>query len=251
LLSTLGKWHVPEIDAAFKVRAQQNPANWNYQFALVQGGDVAAADALMRALAKETSPSGYVKLNLEAALAECGRLDPAVWQQHLGDAFRRQPSSIAPTVLDSFSVAGPKIGSKFLQELLTSSIPLYEQFVDGMAAQAKGAREGDTVAANRFPKAPPTDFIKGAARLLSEWEVKESVPILEQILLTAQKESRPNVYLIEALGLALYRLDPDNWRNKLVSAGVPAYHVDRIPGIAKLRPIPAEFLPKQVKLKAR
>ena len=242
---------MPEIDQAFRQKAASSPEMWGYALALVHAGDASAPITLERRLAKESRPIGDVVFDLEAALAGCGRLDPAVWQQHLGDAFRRQPSSIAPSVLTSISVAGPSVGSKFLQELLTISIPLYEQFVDGMAAQAKGVREGDTVAANRFPKAPPTDFIKGAARLLSEWEVKDSVPILEQMLVTVQKESRPNVYLIEALGLALYRLDPDNWRNKLVSAGVPAYHVDRIPGIAKLRPIPAEFLPKQVKLKAR
>ena len=46
-------------------------------------------------------------------------------------------------------------------------------------------------------------------------------------------------------------LDPTNWRETLLNAGVPEYHVDRLPALAKLRPIPAEYLPKQVNLKAR
>ena len=250
-LTILGRWHVPEIDQILKQQAGSNPENWGYALALVQGGDASASGPLERRLAKESRPVGDVVYELEAALAGCGRLDPAVWQQHLGDAFRKQPGSIASSVLTSFTIAGPTVGSKFLQELLASTVPLYEQFLNGMEAQAKGARELDSKATNLFPKNPPTDFMKGAAQLLGQWGIKESVPVLEQILVTVQKESRPNVYLNEALGLALYRLDRENWRNTLLDAGVPPYHVDRIPGLANLRPLPAEYLPKQVNLKAR
>ena len=91
----------------------------------------------------------------------------------------------------------------------------------------------------------------GAAQLLAQWDAKEAVPTLQQVLTTVQKGNRADVYLNEALGLALYKLDPVNWRDTLLTAGVPQYHVDRIPELAKLRPIPAEYLPKQVNLKQR
>ena len=105
--------------------------------------------------------------------------------------------------------------------------------------------------ANKFPKEPPTAFIKGASQLLAEWEAKEAVPTLQQVLTTVQKGNRADVYVNEALGLALYKLDPVSWRDTLLNAGIPPYHVDRIPELAKLRPIPPAYLPKQVNLKAR
>ncbi len=141
--------------------------------------------------------------------------------------------------------------SRRLPNSMPAVIPLHEAYLDGMELQAKGIREHDPALSNKFPKPSPYEFIMGTAQLLAQWDAKEAVPTLQQVLTTVQKGNRSDVYLNQALGLALYKLDPANWRDTLLNAGVPQYHVDRIPELAKLRPIPPEYLPKQVNLKQR
>ena len=251
LLLAMGRWDAPDIEGVLRQQYSLNPRNWSYPFALAQRGDIESSEPLAKELAKVRRPVGDLVHDLEASLARNGGLEPSVWQQHLADAFRKQPDTLSRTVLTSFDIAGSQVGGKYLQEMLASTIPLHEQYLEGMELQAKGIREHDAALANKFPKPSPYEFIKGAAQLLAQWDAKEAVPTLQQVLTTVQKGNRSDVYLNQALGLALYKLDPANWRDTLLNAGVSQYHVDRIPELAKLRPIPPEYMPKQVNLKQR
>lgn len=251
LLLAMGQWRDSSISEVLRQESLRYPLRWSYSIAMSQEGSISSVELITKRLAQEKRPGGEVVHNLEATLARNGSLDPSVWQQHLSDAFRKQPDSLSRTVLTSFAIAGSQVGGKYLQQMLASTIPLHEAYLDGMELHAKGIREKIPELANKFPKPSPYEFIMGAAQLLAQWEAKEAVPTLQQVLTTVQKGNRADVYVNEALGLALYKLDPVNWRDTLLSAGIPPYHVDRIPELAKLRPIPAEYLPKQVNLKAR
>lgn len=166
-------------------------------------------------------------------------------------AWANHRSLSEAAIIHYFDAAGPAVAKGMAEQCLKASIPLHEAYVAGMESQAKGIREKIPELANKFPKPPPSEFIMGAAQLLAQWDAKEAVPTLQQVLTTVQQGGRANVYVNEALGLALYKLDPANWRETLLNAGIPPYHVDRIPALAKLRPIPPAYLPKQVNLKAR
>ncbi|GDY21460.1 hypothetical protein LBMAG56_28070 [Verrucomicrobiota bacterium] len=250
LLLTLGTWNDSDVAALLRQQYQLKPQSWGLALALAQAGDPDAVSHLIQTLATHKS-LGYLALTVEATLVKYQGLEGEIWKTHMQEMFKKSPRDGVSTILPAFEVAGPQIGAKSLQEMLASTIPLHEEFLAGMELQAKRVRENDPLAFQWFPKDPPTDFMKGAAQLLGQWGVKEAVPTLEQVLVTVQKDNRADVFLNEALGLALYRLDPEHWRETLLNAGVPTYHVNRIPPLAKLRPIPSEYLPKQVNLKAR
>lgn len=246
----LGAWNDPLINTMLRQQYELAPKNWDYALALAQGGSQDATKQLAEVRATKSS-LGYLSFTVEGTLVKEQALEPNVWEAHMQEFFKKSPRDGVSTILPAFAAAGPQVGAKCLQEMLASTIPLHEEYLAGMELQAKRVREKDPLAFQWFPKNPPTDFMKGAAQLLGQWGVKEAVPTLEQVLVTVQKDNRVNVFLNEALGLALYRLDPEHWRDTLLNASVPPYHVDRIPPLAKLRPIPSEYLPKQVNLKAR
>ncbi len=250
LLLAIGAWNEPSLGALLRQQYQLNPKSWGYALALAQTGTQDAVTHLTQTLATQKS-LGYLEFMVEATLVKDQALDASVWQTHMQEMFKKAPSTGVSTLLPAFEVAGSQVGSKFLQEMMASTIPLHEEMLAGMELQAKRVREKDPMAYNWFPKDSPIGFMKGAAQLLAQWDAKEAVPTLQQVLTTVQKGNRTDVYLNEALGLALYKLDPANWRDTLLNAGIPPYHVDRIPELAKLRHIPAEYLPKQVNLKAR
>ncbi|GDY21459.1 hypothetical protein LBMAG56_28060 [Verrucomicrobiota bacterium] len=250
LFIALGVWNDPALNAMLRQQYQLTPKNWDYALALAQGGSQDAIKQLTEVLATKRS-LGYLSFTVEGTLVREHALEPNTWEAHMREFFKKSPRDGVSTMLPAFAAAGPQVGAKCLQEMLASTIPLHEEYLAGMELQAKRVREKDPLAFQWFPKDTPTDFMKGAAQLLGQWGVKEAVPTLEQVLVTTQKDNRVNVFLNEALGLALYRLDPAHWRDTLLNAGVPTYHVDRIPPLAKLRPIPSEYLPKQVNLKAR
>ncbi len=250
LLLALGTWNDSDAAALLRQQYQLKPQSWGLALALAQAGEPDAVSHLLKTLATHKS-LGYLALTVEATLVKSQAMEGEVWKTHMQEMFKKSPNSGISSILPAFEVAGPPLGAKALQEMLASTIPLHEEYLAGMELQAKRVREKDPLAFQWFPKDTPTDFMKGAAELLGQWGVKEAVPTLEKVLITTQKDNRVNVFLNEALGLALYRLDPEHWRDTLLNAGVPPYHVDRIPALAKLRPIPAEYLPKQINLKAR
>lgn len=249
ILTTIARWQDPSMVQMLREQYSSDPRNWGYALGLSQAGDAAAIEPLKVALkTRNASSSG---LTIQAALTHLGAMDPTVWVATMEASFQNRSRIGERALITYLDLAGPSVSRGVAQMLLQSCIPLHEEFLAGLELQAQGVREKNPALANKFPKEPPTAFIKGAAQLLAEWDAQEAVPTLQQMLTTVQKGNRADVYLNESLGLALYKLDPINWRETLLNAGVPEYHVDRIPALAKLRPIPAEYLPKQVNLKAR
>jgi hypothetical protein len=245
----LGRWREPNLTQMVRQQYAGDPKNWGYALGLSQADDIAAIEPLKVAL--KTRSSSLSGLTIQAALTHLGAMDSTVWVATMETSFLNRSRIGERALITLLDLAGPSSSRDVAQTLLQACIPLHEEFLAGMESQAKGIREKDPALSNKFPKEPPTAFIKGAAQLLAQWDAKEAVPTLQQVLVTVQKGNRADVYLNESLGLALYRLDPTNWRETLLNAGVPEYHVDRLPALAKLRPIPPEYLPKQVNLKAR
>jgi len=245
----LGQWGDPGVLEAVRRRCAGEPKNYGYALCLAQAGDAGSVAPLRAALAtRGSTPTGNV---LRSALARVGALDAETWHAEMELAWANHRSLSEAAIIHYFDAAGPAVAKGMAEQCLKASIPLHEAYVAGMESQAKGIREKIPELANKFPKPPPSEFIMGAAQLLAQWDAKEAVPTLQQVLTTVQQGGRANVYVNEALGLALYKLDPANWRETLLNAGIPPYHVDRIPALAKLRPIPPAYLPKQVNLKAR
>ena len=250
LLMAIGSWQEPSLAAMLAQQRLRNPQSWGLALALAQGADTDAVAMLGKTLAARR-PLGYLQFTVEATLAKQNAFAQNDWQSGMRDMFQKAPSTGVSTLLPAFAAVGHDAGRIPLLKMLASTIPLHEAYVAGMESQAKGIREKIPELSNKFPKPPPSEFIMGAAQLLAQWEAKEAVPTLQQVLTTVQQGNRGNVYVNEALGLALYKLDPMNWRETLLNAGVPEYHVDRIPELAKLRPIPPQYQPKQVNLKQR
>lgn len=250
LLMALGQWQEESVRALLKLEWQRNPQSWGLALGLAQGGDAGAVSMLGKTVSSQR-PLGYLQLTVEATLVKYQAMEASQWDNRMRDKCFKTPGTGTSTVLPAFHAAGKEVGVVPLMSLVASTIPLHEAYVAGMESQAKGIREKIPELANKFPKPPPSEFIMGAAQLLAQWDAKEAVPTLQQVLTTVQQGGRANVYVNEALGLALYKLDPANWRETLLNAGIPPYHVDRIPALAKLRPIPPAYLPKQVNLKAR
>ena len=249
ILTTVARWRDPSMVQMLREQYRSDPRNWGYALALSQAGDEAAVQSLSTALkARGNKPS---ELTIQAGLAHLGAIESIAWAATMESSFQNRARIGERALVTLLDISGPSVSRGVAQTLLQACIPLHEEFLAGLELQAQGVRERNPALANKFPKEPPTAFIKGAAQLLAEWEAKEAVPTLQQVLTTVQKGNRADVYVNEALGLALYKLDPANWRDTLLNAGVPEYHVDRIPALAKLRPIPPEYLPKQVNLKAR
>ena len=97
----------------------------------------------------------------------------------------------------------------------------------------------------------------GAAELLADWGNKEALPLLQEIIPTIQKNPprwsnkvASNTINVK-LGLALYKLDPDDWRETLAAAGIRQQFIERIPELARLRPITPGLIPKQGDLNSR
>ncbi len=248
-LLALGRWADPGIAQVIQQRYASDRKNWGYAMALSQAGDSASIAPLNVALDRlRGSSDGH---RIISALARVGSAEHSTWAATMETAWQNRARLSEQALLSYLDIAGPGIARAVAQDMLKACIPLHEAYVAGMESQAKGIREKIPELSNKFPKPPPSEFIMGAAQLLAQWEAKEAIPTLQQVLATVQQGNRGNVYVNEALGLALYKLDPMNWRETLLNAGVPEYHVDRIPELSKLRPIPPQYLPKQVNLKQR
>lgn len=249
LQSTVGRWGEPSIIQAVRQQYGNDPRNWGYALGLSQADDPTAIEPLRMALKSRGNSAS--SQTIECALAHLGAIEPATWASNMDTAFQNRARVGDQALLSYLDIAGPAMARGVAQEFLKACIPLHEAYLEGMELQAKGIREKIPELANKFPKPSPYEFMMGAAQLLAQWDAKEAVPTLQQVLTTVQKGNRSDVYLNEALGLALYKLDPANWRDTMANAGIPPYHIDRIPELAKLRPIPAEYMPKQVNLRQR
>lgn len=250
LLEQLGKWPAPEIVGLIADMKLRQPKNYGFDFALAQRNEPSARPALEMALAKQPELD-YGSVRLEGVLARLGGFDASTWYSHMEQLYEKAPFQNAPSLLLSYDYAGSEVSSPHLLKLLRQSIAKHEEWLAGMAEHARLVREGDSSAFARLPKPSPTTFMSGAASLLAEWNVREAVPILNDLIPTVQKDKRTDPQLNFALGLALYRLDPVNWRDTLVSVGMKVDHIDRIPEVAKLRPVAPDQMPKQNSLKWR
>lgn len=250
LLAALGKWGAPEIGELIQDMKRREPRNYGYDFALAQQNAVGARPALERALTRQPDID-YGSVRLEGVLARIGGYDIPTWYSHMEQLYARAPYQNAPSLLLSYDYAGAEVSSPHLLKLLRESISLHEAWLAGMAEHARLVQEGNSTAYAKLPKPSPTTLMSGAARLLADWNVKEAVPILNDLLPVVQKDGRIDPQLNFALGLALYRLDPVNWRDTLINIGMKQDHIDRIPDVAKLRPIAPDLIPKQSSLKWR
>lgn len=245
----MGRWADPGIGQVIRQQYATDPRNWGYALGLSQADDPTAIEPLKTALKSRGNSAS--SRTIESALAHLGAIEPATWASNMDAAFQNRARVGDQALLSYLDIAGPAMARGVAQDFLKACIPLHESYLEGMELQAKGIREKIPELANKFPKPSPYEFIMGAAQLLAQWDAKEAVPTIQQVLTTVQKANRSDVYLNEALGLALYKLDPANWRDTMVNAGIPPYHIDRIPELAKLRPIPVEYMPKQVNLRQR
>lgn len=250
LLAPLGKWEDPDVIALLTEMKRRQPNNYGFDFALAQLNSASARPALEAALAKQRELD-FGSVRLEGLVSRLGGFEKTTWYAHMEQLYEKAPYQNAPSLLLTYDHAGAEVSRPHLLKLLRESIAKHDAWLAGMAEHTRLVQVGDPTAYARLPKPSPTTLMSGAASLLAGWNVQEAVPILNDLLPVVQKDGRIDPQLNFALGLALYRLDPVNWRDKLINIGMKTDHIDRIPEVAKLRPVAPDQMPKQSSLKWR
>lgn len=241
LLDELGRWREPRIVHALEEQLRLNPKNYYLALNLVwQGkpsGEVGLADSVQK-----HGGADLVGIQIQSGLARIGRLSPEQFLSDVDKVFSR--SRYVPEIGRALEIAGPGISTPALLRHLEQYIGRHEEWIAGVDRQAEMARNNDPNTYRSYPKNAPTDMMLAAVRILSEWDTKAAIPPLERIIHQVQKRKPDNLNNLQ-LGLALYKLDPAGWRATLEEAGIQTAMLDRIPEVAKLRPLAPELMPQQ------
>lgn len=276
LAKALGNWPDPSVIEALERRvvADKIKARY-YAFALAKlgrdGGRVsfqhhfdwtAKQDALsslsprnQRYRANSIRTGG---LSEEASAARIGMVSTNVFLDHVEEIYRKGLSQDwSNYVMPGFEIAGPGTSTAPLLKYLGEFAPRHRAFLAWTNPPPAVVVPGQRPPPRQYPPYPPVGFMAGAVNLLADWEVREAVPHLKEIIPTIQL-NRPrwsNKVASNALnlhlGLALYKLDPEGWKETLEGAGMRQEFIERIPEIAKLRPVAPSYLPKQGDLNSR
>jgi hypothetical protein len=278
LAAALGNWPDPRVIEALARRvATDKIRSHDYAFALAKLGHDGGRAAFQHKIdwrAKEDartarSPRDYVSrtnsniirvggLNEEASAARIGMISTNVFLEHAEEIYQKGFSyDNSKYVMMGFDLLGAPISTPPLLRYLQDYSPRHQAFLAWTNPPPAVLVPGQRPPPTPYPPYPPVGFMAGAARLLSEWEIKEAVPYLKEIIPTIQL-NRPRWSqkvagdaLNQQLGLALYKLDPDGWKETLVAARIPPELIESIPEIARLRPVAPGCLPKQGRLGSR
>lgn len=247
LLHVLGSWNEPSITQALTRQQQLAPKHKYWAYALAYQDNPLGLPALQAALAAEKNSLNYVSIRIEAATARLGATPVEDFQRHFKTMYQ-QNLRFGRELIATLEQAGPRVGGPEMLWVLKDFIPRHEQWIVEGEIQAQKVKAKDPTAYHSYPKPVPFTYLPGAANFLAEWNVREAVPLLEGVISQLQKGQKVFNDLNQQLGLALYRLDPVGWRDTLFNVGIRLDHIDRIPEIAKLRPVAHEQMPQQKNL---
>ena len=250
LLHVLGSWNEPSITQALTRQQQLAPKHKYWAYALAYQDNSLGLPALQAALAAEKNSLNYVSIRLEAATARLGATPVEDFQRHFKTIYQKN-LTLGRELIATLEQAGPRVGGPEMLWVLKDFIPRHEQWIVEGEIQAQKVKAKDPTAYHSYPKPVPFTYLPGAANFLAEWNVREAVPLLERVIVQMQKGHKTFNDLNQQLGLALYRLDPVGWRDTLFNAGIKLDHIDRIPEIAKLRPVAHDQMPQQKNLYGR
>ena len=270
LANALGKWSDPRVVealerrvAADKIRAR------HYAFALMmldRDGGRASFQRSLEWSAKNVdsrtkrSPDLSTQVgNIKdkACAARLGMIATNEFLAHVDAIYRRGYTyDNSGYVMPGLALAGPRISTAPLLRYLEEYVPRHQDFLSWTNPPPQQGIPGASSRPTPHAPAPPVGFMLGAAELLAEWGVEEALPHLRRITPILHK-TRPRMNRIvsnlemQRLGLALHKLDPEGWREVFTAALIRQEFIDRIPELAKLRPVAAGYLPKQDRLNSR
>lgn len=241
LMDAVGRWSRLELSTILMGNLKERPKYFDFAISLAWQGQNEGLPYLRDALLRKAS-NGYLQIQLEGSLVRLGQFGAEDFLRHVDEIIVKV--RYAEPIGRSLEVAGPRVSTPALLRQLEQYVPKHEEWVAGLDRQVEMARNNDPNTYKSFPISPPTEMMLASVGLLAQWEDKTAVPYLERIIPQLQKR-KPDNLVNEQLCLALYKLDPMNWRSTLVSAGIRQDLIDRIPEVAKLRPLAPEFMPQQ------
>ena len=246
-LRALGLWNDPAVKEALVQKLGLAPRSSSLAYALAFQDDASGLPALKDAFKRQRGEMNFISLQLEAALARLEDPESSEFRQHFDGMLLKQPTS-AGDLMPILEHAGSRVGGPELLKILEDFVPQHQQWVKEGELQAQKVKASDPTAYHSYPKPIPFTALPGAALFAADWELKAAVPLLERVIVEMQQGPKTFNDLNQQLGLALYRLDPANWRNTLINAGIKLEHIDRIPEFAKLRPVAHDQVPQQKNL---